>query len=414
MLHSYISGAEEDSSLAVKVSQEFFKQVYDYKALRIILYPSLEGYMASAILLKTLSVSDIEVIVNPTLSKSGEYDEPAIVLGFKDRVDVIAPYVLQIVKNKRISENLGKGRRIGIFSSYPAFVAKMLENNIVITDEVMIFSIVSSVARGSIKGIDYEYINKLLEKKVLEQYDAALKIYEWHRKPLCDALALTIEPYIPGISGRKDNCISMLSSEGIKIIDEKGNYRKILDLNENELKRVVNLLYTTISAKSKIKLGPSEIVSKTYIILKEDFVGATDIRFLYQSLLYGSEIYGPEYVTALLLNKLYMAYISSLYEENIPRYAQELAQIIKSQPLETEKTIVVNANFLVPPSLVSSILKIYHNITGKPVVVCTESKCILSLENLLQENYRVKDTEDKLNGLILEDKNYESLEESIY
>ena len=370
--------------------------------------------MASAILLKTLSVSDIEVIVNPTLSKSGEYDEPAIVLGFKDRVDVIAPYVLQIVKNKRISENLGKGRRIGIFSSYPAFVAKMLENNIVITDEVMIFSIVSSVARGSIKGIDYEYINKLLEKKVLEQYDAALKIYEWHRKPLCDALALTIEPYIPGISGRKDNCISMLSSEGIKIIDEKGNYRKILDLNENELKRVVNLLYTTISAKSKIKLGPSEIVSKTYIILKEDFVGATDIRFLYQSLLYGSEIYGPEYVTALLLNKLYMAYISSLYEENIPRYAQELAQIIKSQPLEIEKTIVVNANFLVPPSLVSSILKIYHNITGKPVIVCTESKCILSLENLLQENYRVKDMEDKLNGLVLEDKNYESLEESIY
>ncbi len=414
MLHSYISGAEEDSNLAVQVSQEFFKQVYDHKALRIILYPSLEGYIASAILLKTLSVSDIEVIVNPTLSKSGEYDEPAIVLGFKDRVDVVAPYVLQIVKNKRISENLGKGRRMGIFSSYPAFIAKMLENNIVITDEVMIFSIVSSVARESIKGIDYEYINKLLEKKVLEQYDAALKIYEWHRKPLCDALALTIEPYIPGISGRKDNCISMLTSEGIKIIDEKGNYRKILDLNENELKRVVNLLYTTISAKSKIKLGPSEIVSKTYIILKEDFVGATDIRFLYQSLLYSSEIYGPEYVTALLLNKLYMAYISSLYEENIPRYAQELAQIIKSQPLETEKTIVVNTNFLIPPSLISSILKIYHNITGKPVIVCTESKCILSLENLLQENYRVKDMEDKLNGLVLEDKNYESLEESIY
>ena len=414
MLHSYISGAEEDSSLASRVSEEFFKQVHDFKTIRIVFYPSLENYIASSILLKTLSLSDIEVIIHPTLRDDEKLDEPVLVLGFNNRTNIMAPYILQIDKNKRISENLGRGRRIGIFSSYPAFIARMLENNIVITDETLILSVLVSVGRGNIKGIDYDYISKLVEKKIVEQYDAALKIYEWHRKPLCDALSLTIEPFIPGISGRKDNCISALTGEGIKIIDNKGNYRKILDLSEGELKRMVNLIYNIISSKSKIKIEINEIVSKTYVVLKEDFVGATDMRFLYQVMLYTSETEGPEYIVASSLNKLYMAYISGLYEENVPRYAQEINQIIRSNPKETEKTVIVNVNNVLPPSLVSSILRIYHNISGKPVIVCTESKCIVSLEDLLQRNYRIRNVEEKINGLIIEAENHESLEEIIY
>ncbi len=414
MLHSYISGAEEDSSLASRVSEEFFKQVHSFKTIRVVFYPSLENYIASSVLLKTLSLSDVEVIIHPTLRVDEKLDEPVIVLGFNNRINITAPYILQIEKNKRINENLGKGRRIGIFSSYPAFIARMLENNIVVTDETLLLSVLVSVGRGNIKGIDYDYINKLVEKKIIEQYDAALKIYEWHKKPLCDALSLTTEPFIPGISGRKDNCISALTEEGIKIVDNKGNYRKILDLSEDELKRMVNLIYNTISSKSKVKIEINEIVSKTYVVLKEDFVGVTDMRFLYQVMLYTSETEGPEYVVASSLNKLYMAYISGLYEENVPRYAQEINQLIRSNPKETERAVVVNVNYILPPSLISNILRVYHNISGKPVIVCTESKCIMSLENLLHGNYRVKDVEEKVNGLIVEAENYESLEEIIY
>ncbi len=414
MLHSYISGAEEDSSLASRVSEEFFKQVHNFKTIRVVFYPSLENYIASSILLKTLSLSDIEVIIHPTLRDDEKSDEPVVVLGFNNRTSITAPYILQIDKNKRISENLGKGRRIGIFSSYPAFIARMLENNIVITDETLILSVLVSIGRGNVKGIDYDYISKLVEKKIVEQYDAALKIYEWHRKPLCDALSLTIEPFIPGISGRKDNCISALTGEGIKIVDNKGNYRKILDLSEDELKRMVNLIYNAISSKSKIKIEISEIVSKTYVVLKEDFIGATDMRFLYQIMLYTSETEGPEYIVASSLNKLYTAYINGLYEENVPKYAQEINRIIRSNPKETEKAVIVNVNNILPPSLVSSILRVYHNISGKPVIVCTESKCIMSLENLLQRNYKIKNVEEKLNGLIIEAENHESLEEIIY
>ncbi len=414
MLHSYISGAEEDNNLASRISEELFKQIHSFKAVRVVFYPSLENYIASAILLKTLSLSDIDVIIQPSLKNEGKIEEPVIILGFNNRTSIIAPYILQIEKNRRIHENLGKGRRIGIFSSYPAFIARMLENNIVITDETLLLSILVSVGSGNIKGIDYEYINKLLEKKIIEQYDAALKIYEWHKKPLCDAISLTIEPFIPGISGRKDNCISALTGEGIKIIDNKGNHRKILDLSEDELKRMVNLIYNMISSKSKIKIEINEIVSKTYVILKEDFIGATDMRFLYQIILYTSETEGPEYVIASSLNKLYMAYINGLYEDNVPRYAHEINRIIKSKPQETEKAVIVNTNIILPPSLVSSILRIYHNITSKPVIVCTETKCILSLENLMKKNRNIKDVEEKLRGLVIEAEDHSSLEEIIY
>jgi RecJ-like exonuclease len=58
-------------------------------------------------------------------------------------------------------------------------------------------------------------------------------------KPIHKAIANTYNPFIPGLSGREDNAVALLTKVGIKLRDEKGKWRTFAALSDDEKDRLL-------------------------------------------------------------------------------------------------------------------------------------------------------------------------------
>lgn len=417
MLRSYISGVEEEKNIVSKISEKLFSIISQYKSLSIIFYPTIDNYVAATIALAALSIGDVKVILTPSIKPPIETQNPSILLGYTERINIKAPYYIHVEIGKHVVEDTGKGIHVGIYSSTPTFMLKLLEPSTIITDEMLGYAIIVAANKHSSRGLDHELLAQAQEKEFIERYEAALRVFEWHNLPICDALSLTINPLIPGISGRRENCIAILGAKGLKVIDEKGRHRKIPDLNDDELKKLVETLHRQMKAKLKtVDIG--SLVSRTYILLKRSPVNIEDTRFAYQLLAYIGEIEDAGYIIATVVNKLYVSYIRSLYNKTLRDVAIELENIIVNEKYSTgEKSIVVESEVRLPPSMVGNILREFMAIEKtKPIIICSKgtSRCYTSIMELDAVGRKLIDTENvELVGIRVEADSIDYLEEAI-
>ena len=75
----------------------------------------------------------------------------------------------------------------------------------------------------------------LLETKV------DLILYGYETRPLAKALAYTTTPFIPGLSGREDQCIALLKDAGVEL-KRGGRWRALRDLSEEEKRALFSAL----------------------------------------------------------------------------------------------------------------------------------------------------------------------------
>lgn len=417
MLRSYISGVEEEKSIASKLSEKLFSILSQYNILSIIFYPTLDNYIAAAIALAALSIGDTKVILTPSLDIPTNIDSPAILLDYSIKKHIKAPYFIFIEKDKHVVEDVGNGIRVGIYSSTPVFILKLLEPSAIVTDEMQGYAIISAANKQNTRGLDHDVLSQAQDKELIERYEAALRIFDWHKLPICDALSLTINPFMPGISGRKENCITLLSDEGIKILDSKGRPRKIIDLSDDELRKLVKVLHRRIRSKFKL-VDVGSLVSRTYVLVKYSPIGVEDTRFAYQLLRYVSEIEDPGYVVASIINKLYASYIKSIYVNTCKDVALEIEDIILNEKyVDSTKTIIVETESELPPSFLGEILREYMNVSkNKPVIICSKGrgKCYTSIVELELTKRRVVNSDNvELRGIRITSESTEYIEEAI-
>jgi RecJ-like exonuclease len=113
--------------------------------------------------------------------------------------------------------------------------------------------------RGKNKEIaEFGVNNKLIERK------KGLSFFGRETRPLHIFLEYGSDPYIPGLTGRKDACLELLNSCGISM--QEGDWRTYHDLNREEKKRLI----TAVHLKAiQVGLEPWEIrtlVRNYYII----------------------------------------------------------------------------------------------------------------------------------------------------
>ncbi len=68
-----------------------------------------------------------------------------------------------------------------------------------------------------------------------------LIFYGYETRPLAKAIAYTTTPFIPGLSGREDNCVAFLKEVGIEL-KSGGRWRALKDLSEEEKRRLFSSL----------------------------------------------------------------------------------------------------------------------------------------------------------------------------
>lgn len=98
--------------------------------------------------------------------------------------------------------------------------------------------------------------------------DSDLVLYGRETRPIHRALAYTTTPYLPNLSGREDNCLTLLSTNGIRL-KEGDRFRTVADLSQDEKQKLVNGIIsylTSIGFQSSVVL---DMVGTVYTLVNE-------------------------------------------------------------------------------------------------------------------------------------------------
>jgi RecJ-like exonuclease len=141
--------------------------------------------------------------------------------------------------------------------------------------DLSVFGIIGALADQQDKGEKRTFLglNLDIEREAKEasllQTKVDLVFYGYETRPLAQAIARTMSPFLPGLSGREDNSVAFLQEIGIELKHE-GKWRTMSDITEEERK----LLFFQISkyllsegCKSEIIY---ELVGTLYLFPKEE------------------------------------------------------------------------------------------------------------------------------------------------
>ncbi|MCP8312602.1 MAG: DHH family phosphoesterase [Candidatus Methylarchaceae archaeon HK02M1] len=116
-------------------------------------------------------------------------------------------------------------------------------------------------------------LNKIVVKDAIEsgylKVTRDLMLYGRETKPIHEAIASTIVPFISGLTGNRDACLAALTSAGIKL-KEGARWRTIAELSEEEKKNVVETIIPYIASKPTATDEVKELIGDVYILEMED------------------------------------------------------------------------------------------------------------------------------------------------
>src|SRR5690606_5742776 len=117
-----------------------------------------------------------------------------------------------------------------------------------------------------------------------------LKLFGKQTRPVFKMLEFSSDPYIPGLSGDEDACISFLKEQGIRLKGER--WRRWIDMSPEEKARIASAL-----VRRGLRAGLSNpqlerLVGEVYVLLAEQ--EGTELRDAseYSTLLNATARYG--------------------------------------------------------------------------------------------------------------------------
>jgi single-stranded-DNA-specific exonuclease len=98
--------------------------------------------------------------------------------------------------------------------------------------------------------------------------ESDLVLYGRETRPVHRALAYTTTPYLPNLSGREDNCLTLLTSIGIRL-KEGDRLRTIADLTQDEKQKLVNAIINFLSSNGFQSNVVLDMVGTVYTLTNE-------------------------------------------------------------------------------------------------------------------------------------------------
>ena len=141
--------------------------------------------------------------------------------------------------------------------------------------DLSIFGIVGALADQQDKGEKRTFLglNLDIEKEAKEagllQTKVDLVFYGYETRPLAQALARTMNPFIPGLSGREDKAAAFLQEIGVDLKHE-GRWRAVRDLAEEEKRLLFSQLSKYLLAEGCKSEIIYELVGTLYLFPKEE------------------------------------------------------------------------------------------------------------------------------------------------
>jgi len=115
--------------------------------------------------------------------------------------------------------------------------------------------------------------NSLIVKDAVEsgylKVETDLLFFGRETRPIHKALAYTTTPFIPGLSGEEDKCLSFLTQLGIKL-KEDDRWRALRDLSQDEKRKIFSGISDHLASQGYKPDVTMNLIGKVYILVKEE------------------------------------------------------------------------------------------------------------------------------------------------
>ncbi len=112
-----------------------------------------------------------------------------------------------------------------------------------------------------------ELIGEAIKENVITS-GTSLSLVDSATRPIHRALEFSIDPYIPNISNKEDNAVSLLSSLAIKI-KEEDKFTRLIDLNGNDISKLTEEILVR-----NPELSTRQITKTKYFLKSEEYASA--------------------------------------------------------------------------------------------------------------------------------------------
>ncbi len=173
-------------------------------------------------------------------------------------------------------------------------------------------------------------------------------------RPLHKALEFSSSIYIPGVTGSSQGALKLIREA--KIEWKAGEYRSIIDLNEEEMSRLITAILIRRNGRNDIE----NIIGNIYLI--KFFNKIEDVRELSSLINACSRLENPE--TAILLcmgNKKAREKAEKLHASYKQSIISALNTVASMEKIEGKKYIIINAQDRIKDTVIGTIASILSN-----------------------------------------------------
>lgn len=244
------------------------------------------------------------------------------------------------------------------------------DNNIDLSTLALVGAIGDHQMKGDSNGLN-EIVVKDARSHGLLKVEKGLRFFGRYTKPVHKALEYSTDPYIPGVSGSESRAVQFLKSEvGLELRDN-GEFRRFVDLTEEEKQKLATrLIYRRIDGE---KQKPEDIFGDLYTFPNK------------KGLLEGAEEFSTLLNACGKNHKPYLGLLIAMGHKSLDEaqkalysYKRELVKYLnkvkdEEVPIERkDKLFIVHGGGEIPDTMIGTVCSIAsgnESITKKPIVL---------------------------------------------
>jgi len=260
---------EKEAALLRPSASQIGAAAKDYGYIEVYAYPSLDAVLASAIAVNVFTRNNVGFSLYFMPLPPSEVDAPLLLLGYPSSIahDIAPRKPSALVGFGEMPQGLLPLAVTSTTSSSTASLLAGVLSEITIVGYPAIYGIVAAYwrgldlgKRGEFVGFENGVIEMLkLENKVEEHF--SLRLFRWLFEPTEEALYLTLDPYLPGISGKPEKARKLLEADA-RLAQLLG--KTMEEAPEQSVAVLGEKLYNILKEASSVPRRPSELIGVVY------------------------------------------------------------------------------------------------------------------------------------------------------
>ncbi len=345
----------------------------EYGFLRIVPLTDIDSLIAASILARNLGEHDIHTVINLDVKTCLETDEPTILLNIP-KPSQAKKWCQELVWDKQDS-------------SLSSYIVTGLENYWIVSDYDKILAILAGIykerdlGKEGFQGTEKKFLQELIDNDKAE-IDFGFRFWGWRKRSLVEMITRTLIPFLPGLTGERDQVLAFLkklfNTENAESLNSSSIF---LEEEPERAKKFAAALYEALEIDENTrKTILLKLIGFTYYF----YIGDTRLEsfetlgslIIYESLEQGS----VNLLSNLSLDPNILYNIISLYDYYIDMLANEISHGIRlwlsGRSIDTDR--------IERPDIYVDILRSLGLLNQKPVSIISNGRNITVLRELLR------------------------------